>query len=98
MEVQDPSRLDQVPDSALSRPASFADDCLAKEELGFSTANVAWTDALVRARGDRLEGIPFRSAMLRPGISLNDLPQQQRWDSYHLLNLADMMNWRSDWA
>jgi asparagine synthase (glutamine-hydrolysing) len=68
-----------------------------KRKLGFEAPNEVWTEQLIRCRGERLMATPFRSTLLRPDVSLNELPQQQRWDAYHILHLADIMEWERDW-
>ena len=69
-----------------------------KRKLGFNAPNEPWTRQLLEARGTRLAATPFRSALLRQGVSLGKLPPRQQWDAYHILHMADMMHWRSDWA
>jgi len=69
-----------------------------RRKLGFDAPQIPWTRQLMEARGTRLMDSPFRRVLLRPGLSqFPSIPQSQLWNVYHVLHLAEMLNWEAGW-
>jgi len=66
-----------------------------KHKLGFNAPQASWTDALLRERGPALRASPFATFLLRDAVDLESLPLPQRWDAYHLLHLASLLEWQA---